>query len=424
MFHKTRLILFYFFVAMFVIGGTGVLLYSYGWRIDVETGKAQKIGAIYVKTNVRDATIKISGKTYKDTAGILQSGTLISNLLPKTYEVEITKEGYQAYHKILAVQPSQVTEILNVQLIPQLPEQAFVAPTKGTRFIDATRNADKMILQNAATEVYYVYDKASASSTINLNLAVTNIRKGLRIRNIAFIPFNPSQFVLESATGFDLFDSEKRTIEALSKGVIAAWSMQDSTVIGVETNTKSQRQEAFTINLVFKSKTPLDNLNAQLATTTRIETIAMAGNGSVAFSDAKQRLFLFDPKTKTVKHIADNTNAFSFSPDGKKLAFLEANNPNVLFIEDFNGDIRKKSGERIAIALPQKNRTKNMHWHADSYHLLIEQENGLSITELDDRKPLNIFPILGTYIDYRYIPENNSIYFTDKKNISVLRLEK
>ena len=426
--HKTRVILFYLFVAAFLLGGTGVLLYSYGWRINLEERTVQKIGAIYIKTNVREATITVNGKLYKDTSGILQSGTLISNLLPKTYRVEIAKDGYHTYQKTLVVRPSQVAEILNVQLVPKTFEQTFIAPTKGTRIIDTTQSADKMILQDMAAGVYYLYDRTNASSTLNLNIAVANAQKGVKIKKIMFVPFNSAQFIVEDATGLKLFDREKKTMETLLKGSVITWSMQNSTIIGVETigaSARSRTQQAFAFNLIFKSKTALDELNAHIASTTRVTALSTTGSGSMAFSDADYALFLFDPKLRTIQKLSSNATSFSYSPDTKKLAFVEATGElKVLFIENFDGDIRKKSGDSITVALPQAKPVQDVAWHADSYHLLIEWSDGYSITELDDRKPLNTFPIFSGPVEHRYVPGSSSIYFINAKGINMIRLEK
>lgn len=426
--HKTRLILFYLLVVVFLTGGTGVLLYSYGWRISLETGTIQKIGAIYIKTNVGNTSITLNGKPFKDASGILQSGTLISNLIPKTYQVSIAKEGYHTYHKTLVVHPSQVTEILNVQLIPDTFESTFVAPTKGTRFVDATRSADNMIVQDAATGIYYLSGKANASAARNLNLAIARAQKGMKIKKIMFVPFKPTQFIVEDASGLKLFDSEKNTVELLEKGPIIAWNMQDSTIVGVELASatgKTNAQKAFAFNLIFKSKTTFDDLNASIATTTRIAALATTGNGSIAFSDANHELSLFDPKTKTIRHIANDVVSFMFSPDGKKMAFVEKTGTlRILFIEDFDGDIRKKSGDAITIALAQENPAQAVQWYADSYHLLVTLPGELVITELDDRKPTNTFPLLSGSSEYRYGAENNSIYFIDQKGINAIRIEK
>ncbi|EKD24386.1 MAG: hypothetical protein ACD_81C00034G0003 [uncultured bacterium] len=423
--HRTRLILFYTFVLIFLIAGTGVLLYSSGWRIDLETKTIQKIGAIYIKANVRDVTIKINDKLYEDEAGIIQSGTLISNLLPKIYRVEITKEGYQPYYKTLTVKPSVVEEILNAQLIPEVLEPTVIAPTKGMQFVDTHQAANKMILQDTRTGIYYLYDKANASSTTNLTMAVTNAQRGQKIRKIAFVPFKPTQFIIEDSAGFKLFDSEKKSIESLAKGSVVTWGMKDSTIISVQT-TKEHRQEVSSLNLIFKTQTALDGLNKQIATTTYITAIGTTGSGgAIAFTDVKNGLFLFTPKTEVLTRIAEGVKSFTFSPDGKKLAIVQQNGTiTIQFIEEFNGDIRKKEGDSISITLAQKELIHSIQWYADSYHLFVEYPNELFLTELDDRKPLNVFNVLTGFTDYRYIAENSSIYFTNEKYIHSIQIEK
>lgn len=435
--HKTRLVLFYSFVLIFLALGSLVLAFSYGWRIDFETGKIQKIGAIYIKTNLRDVTIKINDKIYPDASGLLQSGTLISNLLPKTYRVTIDKTGYLPYRKTVTVQPSRVEELLNVQLIPETFDETFIAPAKGTAFIDATESADKMILQNATSGTYYLYDRTNASSTLNLTMAIANAKRGQKIKRIAFVPFKPTQFIIEDASGLKLFDSEKKTVESLLNASIVYWNMNGSTIIGAETaggvssqgkpsTTAKKTQRLFMFNLVFRSKTVLDDLNTQLTPSTSIAAIDATDNfGMIAYSDTKGTLSLFTAKDKTLRQIADNVRSFTFSPDGKKLLILGASgHPTILFVEDFDGDIRKKAGDTINVALPHPELTTTVHWYADSYHLLVEQHSELFITELDDRKPLNIFPLIANFIDYHYIPQDRSIYITDTQGIQMIRIER
>lgn len=423
--HKARLILFYSFVALFLAAGTAILLYSSGWRINFETGKIQKIGAIYIKANLKDLTIKINGKVYPDDSGILQSGTLVSNLLPKIYHVEISKQGYLPYYKTVTVQPARVEELLNIQLIPETFQPTTIAQTKGSKFVDATSSGDKIIMQDTTNGTYYLYDRTNVSSAINLNLTVSNIHRGQKIKRIMFVPFKPTQFIIEDATGFKLYDSERRTVEQLLKSMIVSWTLKDSTIIAAET-TKARAQELFAFNLVFKTKTPLDDINKQLPATTFVATVDMAANtDTLAFEDVENDLFISTAKDKTLRRIAENVKTFTFSPDRKKLAYLSnTGDLSILFIEEFNGDIRKKEGDVIHMELPQKNAIEKIQWYDDSYHLFIIYPGHLALTELDDRKPLNIFPILDQFDDERYSPSDKSVLYTTGHAINTIRIEK
>lgn len=424
--HRTRIILFYSFVALFLAIGSSVLAYSYGWRIDLETGKIQKIGAIYIKANVREVAITINDKTYKDESGILQSGTLISNLLPKTYRVEVAKEGYLPYRKTLTVQPARVEELLNIQLIPATLEPTTVVSTKGTMFVDATEGAERIIVQDTKTGTYYLHTKQNASSTVNLTMAVSNAKRGQKIKRIAFVPFKPTQYVVEDAAGLKLFDSEKKTVESLYQGSLVTWTMKNSTILAVETNKETRAQEFFTFNLIFKTKAALDELNAKLPKTTFVTALDATGNiSTIAFLDVENGLSLFTSKDKTLERIASNIQSFSFSPDGKKLLTLaNTGTPTIRFIEDFDGDVRKKAGDMITVAAPQQDTIKTIAWYADSYHLLLERPSGLFMTELDDRKPLNIFPLAHNFIDYHYDAKEKTIYYTTTQGIQAVRIER
>ncbi len=423
--HKTRIALFYTFVFIFLAAGTAILLYSSGWRIDFETGKIQKIGAIYIKANVKDLTIKINNKVYPDDSGLLKSGTLISNLIPKTYRVDITKQGFLPYHKTVTVRPALVEELLNVQLFPETFEPTVLAQTKGSKFVDATESANRIIMQDTSNGTYYLYDKDQTSSTINLNLAVSNIRRTQKIKRIMFVPFKPTQFIIEDATGFKLYDSEKRTIEQLLKGTFVTWTLKDSIIIAAET-TKAHTQALFSFNLIFKTKTPLDDINKQITGTTFIAAIDMAANtDTIAFEDVENNLFVSTSKNKTIRRIAQNVKTFAFSPDRKKLVYLSnTGDLSVLFIEEFNGDIRKKEGDVIHIDIPQKGDIEKVQWYSDSYHLFIKYPGHLALTELDDRKPLNIFPIaIDRFDDERYDPSDKSILYTTEQTIKTIHIE-
>ncbi len=210
--YKTRITLFYSFVVLFLIIGTSVLLYSFGWRLDLETLRIRKIGAIYIKANVKNITININGDIYPDDSGIIKSGTLINNLLPKTYTVELTKQGYLPYRKTVTVKPAMVEEILNAQLIPESFTPEIIAPIKGETIVHAANGMRKAIIQDSTSGIFYLYDHDNASSTINLNILVANMRRGEKIKHIAVVPFNPNQFVIEDATVLKLFYQEKRTL--------------------------------------------------------------------------------------------------------------------------------------------------------------------------------------------------------------------
>jgi len=120
---KTRTILFSICVFLFILTAPSVIFYSQGYRFDFANKKIVQTGGLYFKAAPRSAQIYINGK-FKDTTSIFTSSSLVENLMPKTYAVEITKEGYYSWQKTLEVKEKQVTEAKNITLIPKIPDLA------------------------------------------------------------------------------------------------------------------------------------------------------------------------------------------------------------------------------------------------------------------------------------------------------------
>jgi len=120
---KTRTILFGICAFLFVLTAPSVIFYSQGYRIDFANKKIVQTGGFYFKATPRSVQVHINGKL-KDTTSLFTSSSLIENLMPKTYAVEISKEGYYSWQKTLKVKEKQVTEAKNITLVPKIPDLA------------------------------------------------------------------------------------------------------------------------------------------------------------------------------------------------------------------------------------------------------------------------------------------------------------
>jgi hypothetical protein len=118
---KTRTILFAICVFLFVLTAPSVIFYSQGYRLDFAAKKIVQTGGLYFKVAPRSAQVYVNGKL-KDTTSIFTSSSLVENLMPKTYAVEISKDGYYSWQKTLEVKERRVTEAKNITLIPKIPE--------------------------------------------------------------------------------------------------------------------------------------------------------------------------------------------------------------------------------------------------------------------------------------------------------------
>ncbi len=117
---KTRTILFILVVILFLLAAPSLILYSQGYRFDLETKKVVQTGGLYFRILPRGAQVYVNGEL-KDETSLFTISSLIKNLIPKKYSVEIKKDGYYPWQKTLEVREKQVTEAKNVILFPQNP---------------------------------------------------------------------------------------------------------------------------------------------------------------------------------------------------------------------------------------------------------------------------------------------------------------
>ena len=126
---RTRTILFSICVFLFALTAPSVVFYSQGYRFDFASKKIVQTGGLYFKVAPRSAQVSLNDKI-KDTTSLFTSSSLVENLLPKTYIVEISKDGYYPWQKTLEVKERQVTEAKNITLIPKIPELSKLQVTQ------------------------------------------------------------------------------------------------------------------------------------------------------------------------------------------------------------------------------------------------------------------------------------------------------
>lgn len=118
---KTRTALFITLILLFAVVTPSVILYSQGYRFDFETKQVVQTGGFYFRALPKSADVYLNGK-FKAKTSIFTGSTLIENILPKTYSVEIKKTGYHTWQKNLEVKEKQVADAKNVVLFPENPD--------------------------------------------------------------------------------------------------------------------------------------------------------------------------------------------------------------------------------------------------------------------------------------------------------------
>ena len=435
---KTRRLIFYGFCVLFILVGSGVVSYSQGWRVYIENCEIeqlrnceinfQKTGAVYVETIPRDVVIKIGNKTFHDKSGILQKGTLISELLPKNYKVEISKDSYLPYYKNIRVQPSLVAELFDIILIPEEinDRTRVVSNLKGDVFIEKSNDDKKIILKNSAKGIYYLYDLNNLSSVLNVSAAFGNFKKEPIVK-MSFHPFDSNRFLIATKDGLYALDVSRLQLESVLSSLPTIWTVKNPNVYYIKEvkcqmlNVKCQALNSY--NLVVKTETELTPLPEKIGEIASLD-VSENQNYAAVINDGAE-LYLFNQSDKSFKKIVAHAKKFAFSPDSKKIAVFDGNSRvDIYFLEDYSRGVNKKTGDTIRLAIESSQSLENIFWYKDSIHLLLQYPDHIKFGEIDDRLPLNYFNILNNFSDFFYNQNNNQIYFIRQNSLYSFQLEK
>ncbi len=409
-----RKLLFYAFVMLFILSGTIIISYSLGWKIDFNPPAGgfilERTGAISIKTDPKNVIIKINGKNYPDQSGILQSATLISGLLPKTYDVEINKDGYLPYHKNISVKPALVSKLSSIRLIPDKISSDTISQVKGNVFIDSADNSSKFIIQNQKTGIYYFYDLNNLSSFLNLTNAFENSNPTSTIKKAKFVPFKTTQFAIEDSSGLKILDTETGNTSLIVKNP-AVWTIENSSVYYIKTPAgKNKNPVLYCYNAAIQAQCLSVEIPKIFSLSRFIQIKSF--NNKVAFLNSTGGLYLFDPNSDDIKEIAHNAKFFIFSPDNKKIAFLDKDGKlGIQFLDNYSNDFIKKSGDVIRFDLENKSEITSIAWYNDSNHLFLDYGAAVKFMEIDERLPLNIYMIAANVQNYYYDFKTDIFYF-------------
>jgi len=185
---RTRRIIFYFFVLIFIIFVPLIIFYALGYTFDWEKKTVVATGGIYLKSAPSGADIYINdnpkGKTTK----------LIRRLPPKIYDIEITKTDFHPWHKELTVEPKLVAKANNILLVSSNPKISLVA----------TESAEYSIFKKKETNPYFI---------ANNNLYELKASRILAKNILNFVVYKNGILYLDNLTG-QIFELDLTTLKS------------------------------------------------------------------------------------------------------------------------------------------------------------------------------------------------------------------
>lgn len=347
-----RRIIFFGFSLVFLIITPAILFYAFGYNFDWQKKSIVKTGAFYFKSYPKGAQIFINEKSKNKTP------QLIKRLLPKDYQVKISKDGYHPWQKQLKIESYLVTEARNIFLLPEKPNLELVD--------------DLSLNFSGGLENYFLKDeqkqKISQASTTANTIIKTNSYT-LLDNNIFY--FQPPNYLLYRT---DINGSANQQLTLTPLAV-------DSYKIIVSTNQKY-----------------------------------------IAALDKNGQLYLLNPEKRIFDKLADETTGAEFSLDNKKLLYWTNSEIWVIFLEDILIQPYKKAGEKELITRFAEKITDATWYSEDNEHIIFTVGETIKITELDGRDRRNTYDIFSAknpeiYYnqkdDLLYFITNNKLYSLD-----------
>ncbi|OGM13052.1 hypothetical protein A2W15_06160 [Candidatus Woesebacteria bacterium RBG_16_41_13] len=343
----------------------GAIFWARGFKPDFKKG-IERTGLLVITSTPTGASVFLDGRLTAAT------DTNIAYLDPKTYKVRIEKEGYSAWEKDVGVVADLATEI-KALLFPVAPA---IKPL-------TTSGAQNPALSPDGTKIVY---------------AATGENGGLFLFPMSDRPFPFRQgprLLVKNQNNFD-FSKAAFIWGPDSKELIAQFrDEEDKTVanILIDSDKKDQPPTDITASL----NATISGWQAEIGQ--RAQTLALLAPDELKAATAeakpeKQSLSKEPQKTPTLGLPGIQTGLINyfptglvFSPDEEKIVYKNKDGKYKIF------DIKDKKES----TLPEFINLIGISWYPDSGHLVVAEENKLSIIETDGLNKMTVYS--GNFVD-------------------------
>jgi len=165
---KKRRFLLILCVIFFILIAPIIILYSCGYGIDIKAKKIVKTGGFYFETSPQKAEIFIDNKAKGKTDRFIQ------RLLPKEYQIRISKDGFYEWNKKLRIESQKTTEARNIFLLPKNISKELITDNISDDF-----SLEQYLQKNKASKNNYEIssqDKSTLPKDQNYQFIISNTR--------------------------------------------------------------------------------------------------------------------------------------------------------------------------------------------------------------------------------------------------------
>jgi WD40 repeat protein len=425
-----------------------VVLYSQGYRFDFNSRKIVRTGGFYFKAWPKNANIYLD-EEFKKTTDFFFGATMIENLLPKEYGVQIKKKGFYSWEKNLQIEEKKVTEIKNVFLIPENPTlsnvmdniDSFWQSPDGNKIIlkeskdngwilkildlendtqtDLLKENDlkeeelqilslefspdsrRILLKvkENKTEKYFIV-QLEERVIIDLTLSILTKEE---IKKVSFNPRDQDKIFFNTEEGLFEYNLSTKETDQIS-GDLITYEVSNRDIVFLssdgflfQSDFSGQRREKLN-----QESFPLDN-TAQYQIKLKGKEILLLKN---------EVLYFFNQDSEKFEKLSDGVKSLEISPDGKKMFFSSDREIWIFFLEDIQEQPPRNAKDKIFLTRFSEE-IKEVSWYT-SHYLIFCVGSKIKIAEIDDRDRINI-------VDLVEFPESEIFFNNRDKKLYILQ---
>jgi len=464
---KTRRLIFYIFLVLFIFVALVIVFYALGYTFDWQKKSLTTTGAFYFKSHPDGAKIYINNEYAGDT------NKFIRRLTPKNYDIKISKSDYYDWQKTLDIKSGLVTEAENIFLIknnyiansvtdanvgdfffsPDGTEVIYVAekPVAKTtiltlRLMNLTDNTDVQIypllipsissgftqilpgLKNLAGIVWSNDKNKILLSFSDNSYYVVFLRNEIKIINLQSLIQYSSNYTISSVKNPLIHPQDSNKIYFYFSSGLYFVKLNESepyeSIVSLPMVSNVSSYTIFNNEILYiqSSKAELYKTNFDGSSFKKVFDIPLLKpNESATIINDKliiinKILYLFEPKLQIFKKIVDGVKDFHFSNNEDKFLWITDNEIGIIWLKpDFEQPMRQEYDMESIIKIPQK--INQAIWYSKSnQHIIYATDNEINIVELDNREKRNaakIFSVENPEIFYN--KQNNKLYILSKE---------
>lgn len=431
---STRRTIFYAMAFAFALVAPAILLYARGYIVDLRQHGFVSTGGVFVKTVQPGTKVLIDSVFAKDTSFIAH-GALITDLLPRRYEVRVEKEGYRPWSKLVRVSREEVLEFRGVFLPPAtITPRVLLTRAGPTRRVFPLEGRSEVVVESGKDGGPFALSLISPPGSVTLMtlpdvvrwqwdprsevlFAARSVPERLRWYRVTFLsgggaraepvtfrglpsgfsaervwphPTAPDEFYFSA--GGALFLQGRSSVPVAIAEQLHSWAVGENRLFFVTRNgffAESNLQGGDT-RLLGRKGLLLDEASPA--------AMIIGPGGEVAVLDSASGLFLYRTGEPELEFIAGGVTGVDFASARDRLLYWDDHRLWMYWIRDNSAQPFDIAGTKKQLFYSDSP-IQRAYLNVEGTHAFYATEQGIRMTEVDDRATVNNYNLASGEVD-------------------------